>query len=377
MQEKCITLSPGADTEAFQAALDRAAGGVLRIPAGEYCVERTLYIDSDTQILADENARIRLGTAYPKKRGDFLLSNRHTDTGDRNIFIAGGVWDGGFDGVVNTKSGGLFDEDAWSGVLLNFTNVRNLILRGLTLANSVTYYLRLCRIDGFDIRYIRFAAERLAFNQDGLHFAGECRNGYVKDIRAVTRGETNDDMIALNADDSTVRRENFDTFCGPIENITFEDIFAEDCYTAVRMLSVRSPIRNIRFKNLVCGCRVYAINMDGARYCATPLFSEAQYPQGCGQIEHILFDGLTVYSTGGNPATPLIDLETRCTDFVIRDFSCPTEREALHRPLLRVKNLPGFRAELYERGKSVPTPLSTEDKETLELDQPFDGLVIS
>ena len=60
-------------------------------------------------------------------------------------------------------------------------------------------------------------------------------------------------MLALNADDSIVRLENLDLECGPIENIYFKDIYAEDCHTGVRLLSVDSPIRNITIDNMEVG----------------------------------------------------------------------------------------------------------------------------
>ena len=35
-----------------------------------------------------------------------------------------------------------------------------------------------------------------------------------------------------------------------LKDITFENIYAESCYTVVRVLSVTAPIRNIVFKNV-------------------------------------------------------------------------------------------------------------------------------
>ena len=64
------------------------------------------------------------------------------------------------------------------------------------------------------------------------------RNGLIEDIRA-ENGQTNDDLLALNADDSIVRLENRDILRGPIENLTFRNIHAENCYTAIRLLNVK------------------------------------------------------------------------------------------------------------------------------------------
>jgi len=82
------------DREAIQAALDSGASEVV-IPFGNYSVSSTLYVGSDTAILADRCARVVLSGERPKRRGDFLLSNRNTEgEGNRNISLIGGIWDG-------------------------------------------------------------------------------------------------------------------------------------------------------------------------------------------------------------------------------------------------------------------------------------------
>ena len=117
----------------------------------------------------------------------------------------------------------------------------------------------------------------------------------MKNIRALTRGQTNDDMIALNADDCVQRVENFDLSRAAIEDITFENIYAENCYTVVRVLSVTAPIKNIIIKNVYAGYRNYVINADGARYCRTPLFNEKDYPSGVGCISNFVMENVVVH----------------------------------------------------------------------------------
>ena len=175
-------------------------------------------------------------------------------------------------------------------------------------------------LDGFEIRDIRFRSSVIENNQDGLHFNGWVQNGIVENIRAVTKGETNDDLIALNADDSMARLENNGMTCGPIQNIVFRNLYAEDCHTVIRMLSVTSPIRNIRFENIVAGCRCFAINMDAARYCRTPLFREEDFPDGVGCIENVEIDGFRVWWSTPGERKALIDCESRVRNFSIRNF---------------------------------------------------------
>ncbi|MGN0843873.1 MAG: glycosyl hydrolase family 28-related protein, partial [Kiritimatiellia bacterium] len=328
------------DSPAIQKALDSGARRV-KIPSGKYRIVTTLRVNSHTEILADKDAVLFLCGNTPKKRGDFLLTNANHQEGNEKIRIRGGIWDGNNQGPCNTKTENLFDPNAWSGSVLNFYKVDGLTLRDITVANSVTYNIRLCRINHFDFRDIRFQSDRIAFNQDGLHFGGYCRNGRVRNVAAISKGQTNDDLIALNADDSLVRLENLDLECGPIENISFENISAEDCHTGVRFLSVDSPIRHIRIRNFQAGCRCYAINADGARYCRTPLFSDIDRPEGVGCIEDVVLDGFSCHATLPQTST-LLALETnpRKSGLVIRNFSRDMEKDqAPNAPTLLLRKI--------------------------------------
>ncbi len=330
------------DSSAIQSALDAAEGKniTVYIPSGTYRIGKTLYIGNDTAIRCDSGARLFVCEKQPKKRGDFLLSNRDIVNGNRNVAICGGTWDGNFDGRNNNKPADLFDPDAFSGSTLNFVNVKNLTLSGLALRNSVVYYIRMAKLDGFVIRDISFASERTAYNQDGLHFAGEVRHGLIENITAEP-GQTNDDMIAFNADDSMVRLENHDLCCGPIEDITVRGVYAENCYTGFRMLSVNSPIRNIHMEDIYLGCRHFAINMDGARHCRTPLIGPGEKRSGSGHIENITVDGMTVWTTEKNGERALILSETELNNFRITDFCRDREKDVCpEKPTLSIALAP-------------------------------------
>lgn len=362
------------DWAAIQGALDEGQGREVYIPAGVYRVPRTLRVGSHTAIRADAGARIIHCGSTQKHRGDFLLTNRSSD--DSDISVTGGVWDGDFDGRNNDKPSELFDPEAWSGALMNFTGVRGLRLSDMRLINSVTYYVRMGGVDGFDIARLSFGARRLSYNQDGLHFGGGCRNGRVEDITAVD-GETNDDMIALNADDSVVRLENRDLERADIENISFRGIRAANCYTAVRMLSVDHCIRNITIEDIECGCRHFALNMDGARYCRTPLFREEDMPRGCGLIENVRIDGMRVFASGAYGHDPLICAESRCRGLRITGFERVLERErrANATPTLLARNLVDTTVTLGREGARRSIGLA-QKSDVLRVNEPFDELYI-
>ncbi len=333
------------DSPALQRALDSCAsgGGVLVIPAGDYRVASTLKISSGTRIEADCAARLFLCGDTKKQRGDFLITNRDHFGGDSDISIFGGIWDGNNSGRCNTKDPDLFNKNAWSGTTVDFYNVRNLRLESMVLANSVTYNIRMCRISDFHISDISFYSKEKAFNQDGLHFGGFVKNGTVANVRAISKGQTNDDMLAFNADDSMERLENLDLERGPIENISVDGVYAEDCHTAVRMCSVDSPIRGIKVKNMETGVRCYALNMDAARYCRTPLFRGEDRPRGVGCVENVEFENFTMWFTC-RTENPLMCLETNIGSLSMRGVRRDQERDrSPGSALLRASNVCGMR----------------------------------
>ncbi len=338
------------DAPAIQSALDKAEnGGKVYIPAGNYRIGRTLYIGDGTTVYAEPDARLFVCEKSPKKRGDFLLSNREPVGGNRDITLIGGTWDGNFDGKNNTKPADLFAPNAFSGSTLNFVNVKNLTLQSLNMRNSVVYYIRMAKLDGFVIRDIMFSSDRRSFNQDGLHFGGEVRHGLIENITAAS-GQTNDDMIAFNADDSMVRLENLDLCCGAIEDITVRGVFAANCYTGFRLLSVNSPIRNIHMEDIYIGCRHFALNMDGARYCRTPLIKAGEKPNGSGLIENVTIDNMTVESVENAGEKALILAETVLKNCRITNFQRLDTDSA--KPTLLITNTPGSHGKLTAGGNT-------------------------
>ncbi|MBQ3087432.1 MAG: endopolygalacturonase [Clostridia bacterium] len=333
------------DSPALQRAIN-ACGGYLELPAGVYRITRTLLLPSNMHLKLHPYAVMKLCGETQRHAGEFLISNSDARNGNENITVEGGLWDGNCCGTYNVKPD-IFTPHGWSGAMFNFHKVRNLQLNNITVMDSPAYFFRFCDVDGFDIRSIIFTGSNARPNQDGLHFCGGCKNGRISDIVALN-GQTNDDLIALNADDCLTRVENLGLQCGTIENIRIENVVAENCHTFLRMLSVTNPIRNIEIKNVRCGCRTNAINMDAARYCRTPLFKEEEYPEGVGRIENIQIKGMTVYSTADTPEQPLILCESNCKNVRIERFTRDMDFDTTHCPLLQIRNVTDLRVALHE-----------------------------
>ena len=339
------------DYAAFQAALDAGAGTVI-VPQGIYLISQTLKIGSNTAIMADRGAKIVMKSLSRRKRNDFLLSNKDTVSGNQNIRISGGIWDGNNTAPENAKAD-IFDKEGYSGAMLNFVNIEHLELRDMVVANSSAYYVRFCKVHHFVIDGIDFVCDHFSKNQDGLHFCGDVKHGCVSNIRVLSYGQTNDDLIALNADDSVERVENLDLCRDTIEDITFENIFAENCHTIIRILSVTAEIKNIRFKNIIGGFRCHALNADAARHCRTPLFEEDDYPNGVGKISDICIENFTCYPVhtlpegfGGSKTKPrpALRLESHMDRFRIVNFNYVGEDNSMRGyPAVKATNLCGAR----------------------------------
>lgn len=333
------------DSPALQRAID-ACGGYLELPAGIYRITRPLRIPSDLHLKLSPYSVMKLCGNTKRGEGDFLLCNSDPVNGNKNIRIEGGLWDGNCLAPANVKPD-IFTPHGWSGSMFDFRNIKNLHLSDMTVMDSAAYFFRFCEVDGFTVQNIIFTGQNHRPNQDGLHFGGGCKNGVISGIVGLN-GQTNDDLIALNADDCITRVENYGMKCGPIENIRIENIIAENCHTFLRMLSVDSPIRNITVRNVRCGCREYAVNMDAARYCRTPLFNEDEHPEGVGSIENVFISDITVFSTGGDPRTPLITCESNCRNVRIDRFTRDTLADRTDCPLLLVRNVTDMRVSIDE-----------------------------
>ena len=283
------------DFFAVQKAIDGAEG--IFFPCGVYVVSDTVRVPSNRKLIFERGATLKLKARTKRKRGDFLLCNKNEKTGDENILIEGATFDGNNGWRNHKRPKDIFKKDGYSGVLINFNNVKNLVLRDVTLQNPVAYYTRFCRIDGFRLENVTLKSDRILPNQDGIHLAGEVRHGVVKNVRADSFGQTNDDLLALNADDFPGRIEEFDTVCGDIEDIVFEDVYAESCHDAVRLLSYVSAIRNIVFRNLNVGFRQRAVDNNAARGCRAELFKEEDCPRGVGRVENVLFENCNFWHT--------------------------------------------------------------------------------
>ena len=360
------------DAPAIQKALDTAARPLeVVVPRGVYRIGSTLRIGSDTTLRLARGTRFVLSGAKPMGRRDFLLTNADWEKGNANVRVIGGSWDGNNQAPNHRrtwKRGEKVDFASGrycTGALVNFINVKGLVLRDLCLQNAVAYFVRMCKVDGFDFRRIRFFSANRLPNQDGLHLNGFCRNGLIEDVEA-WRGQSNDDLLAFNADDVAFCDLEQDMAFGPIENVTVRNVRAENCYGAVRLLSVDSPIRNVRFENLRMGVRYFAVNADAARYCSAPIFRDKDRPDGVGHLENVTFANCRFWATEPDEqdewraSLPLFCWETNMKDVVLENVKRDGERDQWPaRPWERIRKCQGrpvVRGSGAVRRTDLPSP---------------------
>ena len=102
------------------------------------------------------------------------------------------------------------------------------------------------------------------------------------------------------------------------------------------------------------GVRCYAINMDGARYCRTPLFKEEDKPEGIGCIENVKFNNFKAHFTSKEIENPLICCEGQTDGFEINGFVRSSELEVKpNNPVLFVRNVRNMSVKINEEDDVV------------------------
>ena len=81
---------------------------------------------------------------------------------------------------------------------------------------------------------------------------GNCNYGLIQNLK----GACYDDLVALNADEGSR---------GPITNIRINGIFAENCHSAVRLLTVDNPVEHIHISDIFGTFYTYCIGIT--KFC--------------------------------------------------------------------------------------------------------------
>jgi len=345
------TIQPGSSSDFatdVQKALD--SGQTVRITAGTYVITKPITLPSGARLVADPGAKMKLADAVCRNANDYVLQNANPESGNSEIHVSGGTWDGNNRGNPRPE-GGLF-ADGYTGAMFHFENVRGLHVESVVMRNAEAYHLRMTGVSDFLIDDISFDSDRIRHNNDGVHLGGNCSDGVIRDIRGLRFGVTGDDLVALNADDGLTRNEVRGMQAGPIRRVRIEKLRATGVHCFVRLLSVHSPIEDIYIEDIEGTTRHTVINCDGCRGCRVQLFDPdaPPFPDGIGTLRNITIRSLRVNTAletipGQAPThdpVPLLRLETRCANVVIEDVTrIKTAEDTSAIPTFVVDHLPG------------------------------------
>lgn len=287
------------DSAGIQRALNRSRIVYLPYTLKGYSVSKTLQLHSGQTLIADPCATIKAADWCRAH----LLTNSAEEDWQHDITVIGGIWDGNnlhqscyyhdtarYDEGYSGDGRKPYDPNEYMGMLFRFSKVKRLTIRQATFKDPEMYAVQIGNIEDFLIENIRFDYNMKKFNMDGIHVHGNSRNGLIRNIH----GSTNDDMVALNADDCPVTEMSR----GPIEDIVIEGLYAhERCLTGVRMLSCGNPVRRVRVSNVF-----------GSFKCSGIYFSHHNvHPGEASTFEDIAVDGLWFSRCHERMCPPLSD----------------------------------------------------------------------
>jgi len=256
------------DLPAIQEMLDTKERLVYLPPAKKhYVINGTIYIHSNQELRLDRYTRIRL----TDNANCAMLKNSDWENWNENITISGGIWDMNHsnqlpnpfhwpDPVTGITNHQLLKDPAidrnnrkplgiYMGFCFEFFCVKGLTFVNLTIENPVVYGADFAYVEDFTIENIKFdyyEGSPKLWNMDGVHIEGHCKNGIIRNLK----GTCHDDTVALTSDD---------LYFGPIENIVVDGIWGKNSHSAVRMLSVNYPLKNIHITNIFGTYYVYCI----------------------------------------------------------------------------------------------------------------------
>ena len=240
------------DTQEIQQLLDSGLS-VVELPATEHCylISKTLKIHSGQTFKLGRTTRIKL----MDQSNCMMMTNAEVGEA-HDIALEGGIWD--FNNLNQLPNPWLGDHkptpwhsdgkadtvvkftDGYLGNIMRFEGVQRLTIKDCVMKDPVTYCIQLGDVWYFTVENIQFDmnyGNPQPINMDGVHIDGGCRFGLIRNIQ----GTCYDDVVALNAND------NHD---GPIEDIQVDGVFAEHALRGVRLLSTKSPVRNISIQNI-------------------------------------------------------------------------------------------------------------------------------
>ncbi len=208
----------------IRAALTKSGAAFLPKRAKPYYIHDPIVLQSGQRLRADREAEIRLvpGANTCMLRNENLVSGQagpiteHVAK-DTHIVIEGGIWTTlattptQSNGNVIGRSARQYEMPSCHGVII-LNSVRGVVVRHLVVRQSRAHGVQLSNAHEFLVEDVTFDGHR----RDGIHVNGPASYGIIRSIR----GDTGDDMVALNAWDWCNSAPAF----GPIHHVLVENV---------------------------------------------------------------------------------------------------------------------------------------------------------
>lgn len=264
------------DYPAIQEMIDSGVCEVnLPAPKKHYLISKTLELPSNFKLTLPRFAEIKLADGancvmvsnqmirdYAKRIPAeanalchhcwYHVNEYSPEIMSENIEICGGIWNcNNLNQLPNPEQTEGFGPYGYTGDGMLFYGVKNIKLSSMTVKDPVHYGITFDRVSYFTVEDMAFdynLGNPMAINMDGIHFNGNCHFGKISNLK----GACYDDLVALNAHEGSQ---------GPISNIEIDGLFAEDCHSAVRLLTVSDDIENIHISNVYGTYYQYCIGL--------------------------------------------------------------------------------------------------------------------
>ncbi|WP_407424840.1 hypothetical protein, partial [Methanobrevibacter sp.] len=191
------------DTNAIQELIDSGVCEVcLPVPEKSYLISKPLELPSNFRLVLPRFAEIKLAdgsNCYMLKNK--TVTNRaervrkiwdHVNEYDpdfecRNIEVCGGIWNfnnlNQLENPIFTKE---YEKTGYAGFGFLFYNVKNLIIKSLTLKDPASFAVILDKVSYFTVEDIIFDynyGNPKAFNMDGIHVNGNSHFGHIRNLK--------------------------------------------------------------------------------------------------------------------------------------------------------------------------------------------------
>ncbi len=284
------------DTAAIQAVL--AHGGRVCITRpGTYVVgaslvragvmpnatlNSALVIGSGTTLMLGRGVRLRMAD----HSDCYLMRNANPATGDHDITIAGGS----FDGNCNNQHDNLWIQPYWFGHLMAFKNVQRIQVRDTGTIEPTCYAWLFAGCN--DVTVERIGFRHYHRNSDGVHFDGPGERIVVRDISGVTA----DNMVSFTPDEGTYffGKAIAEWGSGDIRDVLVENVhsnFAKEpvrltgpAYLAMENFTIRNVTGSVRDGmgihlhdddlGLLSGCRMSNILIENISCVVPPGYAQ-------------------------------------------------------------------------------------------------------